>query len=613
MPNSAQPGEKEMSIAQTGVSQPVMPIRIDVVCNPGKKYKSIESMSWDAIPTLAIVTGLNGSGKTQLLELLAFKLTGTGQRQLGMLDGIEVAISGDNFSPDSIAYLPSRWDMTGVSDVGIPELQRAKNNLWVESQQAFDSFDMRTVTRHARIQAWTGGIKLDQPRFSECLGDDFAFMLEDGDAVAGLAYLFVAYRLQSAQEREQGLSQEAILEKLGPAPWVVINRDLQAADFPFLFVSPTDTAIASTYRLELQSRLSDARITPGDLSSGEKTLLVLVLWLYNAQQHGRFPKLLLLDEPDANLHPSMTRQFLNVLKNVLVDRYGVRVILTTHSPSTVALAPEGSVFEMSREHPRIRKSGSLAETVGLLTAGLVVVSPGTRIVLVEDETDVNFYESIRDLLSDYGPSRDPRAIRPAPSIIFAPSSRGTGPGKVGGGNTVVTAWVNKFDQPPLNEIVRGVIDRDVANCAANRIAVLGRYSIENYLLDPLVVFCLLSSVKLAPSVSGVSLSPGSEHLIRELPETSLSAVVAAIASMVEPRLRDLLATEKVMKTVTFTTGKTVEYPAWIIDRRGHDLLPVFQAAFGGVNVISPPRLDQSFRRLRLIPAELADIFDKLQR
>lgn len=97
-----------------------------------------------------------------------------------------------------------------------------------------------------------------------------------------------------------------------------------------------------------------------------------------------------MDEPDAHLHPSMTRQFIDILKGVLVDHYKVRVILTTHSPSNVALAPETSLFVMAREQPRIRRATSKAEAIGLLTSGLVIVSPGTRFVLVEDEDDVRF-------------------------------------------------------------------------------------------------------------------------------------------------------------------------------------------------------------------------------
>ena len=587
-------------------------LNITITCAAGYKYKSIDNLVWKNVPPFAVVTGLNGSGKTQLLEILAYKLTGTTPHGVN-LSGLTLSISDDSIGADSVAYLPSRWEVTPAVHVGIPQMQEARDQLWSEVyQQGYNTQDIRTVTKRARIRKFIGDAPTNQETFNKRLPDDYAFMLEDGDVVAGLAHVLVAYRLRVAEGLEQGKSKEEIQESIGPAPWDVINEAFQAAGFPYEVVSPVGTPIAGIYELKLQSKLTGDRIPPGDLSSGEKMLLVLVLWLYNSQHHGRFPKLLLLDEPDANLHPSMTRQFLNVVKEVLVAKYGVRVLMTTHSPSTVALAPEGSVFEMSRVPPRIQKSRSVAETVGLLTAGLVVVSPGSRFVLVEDELDVDFYETVRQLLSDFGPSRDPRAIRPAPSLIFVPASRGKKSDKVGGGSSVVAGWVAKFDVPPLSEVIRGVIDRDLSNSATSRIEVIGRHSVENYLLDPLVVFCLLSSAQRAPSVNGLQISTGDEHLIREQPEAALSAIVAAVAAIVQPLLPDLKEEETHTRVITFTNLSRARYPAWMLDRRGHDLMPVFQKAFGGPAVINPPRLEQSIRRLRLIPAELADIFDRLQ-
>jgi recombinational DNA repair ATPase RecF len=43
-------------------------------------YKSIKSLKWDDIPEFVVVTGKNGSGKTQLLELLNYHF-GTTQKQ----------------------------------------------------------------------------------------------------------------------------------------------------------------------------------------------------------------------------------------------------------------------------------------------------------------------------------------------------------------------------------------------------------------------------------------------------------------------------------------------------------------------------------------------------
>jgi energy-coupling factor transporter ATP-binding protein EcfA2 len=347
------------------------------------------------------------------------------------------------------------------------------------------------------------------------------------------------------------------------------------------------------------------------LSSGEKTILRTLLWFYNTKHNKIFPKLFLLDEPDAHLHPSMTRQFIDVLKNVLVDQYDVRVILTTHSPSTVALAPEESLFVMSREQPRIRRPASKAEAIGLLTSGLVIVSAGTRFILVEDEDDLNFYSAIRDVLTDQGPSRDPKALKPAPSLVFMPASTGQGKGKTGGGSSVVRKWVEKFDTAPLDQMFRGIVDLDAGNASGPRIQVLGRYSIENYRLDPIVVFSLLIEERKAPSLPNIAVTPGDEHLLRTLSASALQGVVDYVAQQVEPALGTLTSSERVPTVVTFTNETKLRYPGWMLTRRGHDLLPIYQKVFGQA-IITPPRLAKSFQRVRLVPIELAEIMSRLQ-
>src|SRR6266850_143648 len=88
------------------------PLRIEIGGSSSSvSFKSIDSLVWDDIPSLAVLTGLNGSGKTQLLELLAYKLTGTPHPTHGDLSQVQLAVTGDKFDAGSVAYLPSRWDI----------------------------------------------------------------------------------------------------------------------------------------------------------------------------------------------------------------------------------------------------------------------------------------------------------------------------------------------------------------------------------------------------------------------------------------------------------------------------------------------------------------------
>jgi hypothetical protein len=87
----------------------------------------------------------------------------------------------------------------------------------------------------------------------------------------------------------------------------------------------------------------------------------------------------MLDEIDASLHPSMTRALLTTLQEVFVKRR-TRVILATHSPSTVALAPEGSVHVVhkgpARQKIKLRPNKDALE---LLTEGFATLEDGLAV------------------------------------------------------------------------------------------------------------------------------------------------------------------------------------------------------------------------------------------
>lgn len=601
-----------MAQSNPSTARPLLSIRVG---GPGSQpFKSVDELDWQDIPPLAVLTGVNGSGKSQLLELLAYKLANIRHPEVGDFDATRVEVTGDSFGPDSIAYLPSKWTIENAPGMATAQMSMRKREVLSQLNRENIGRDFIKTSRRARLERTAGVSSLEQLGEAglEKIPDDFSFMLNESAVTEGLAYVFLSYRARSIARLEKGDSIEAVRTALGVPPWEILNEVLETAEFPYRVSSPMDVGPFDYYDLRLVDCETGSSIHPTDLSSGEQVLMSLVVWLYNSQHYGQFSRLLLLDEPDARLHPTLTRQYLSVVNDVLVGRFGARVIMATHSPSTVALAPNDSIFEMSRGQPRIRRSVSQASAIGVLTSGFVIVSPGTRFVLVEDADDVAFYETIREVLTDYGPNRDARAIKPAPTLVFLPASiRRAGQSIPGGRNTVIS-WVDKFDQPPLAEMFRGVIDRDQANTRTSRIEVLHRYSIENYLIDPFVVYGLLNEERRQPTVPGVNVSSGSEHLIRDLQNVQLQAILDTVTQLAEHALGNLSPAEVSRVSVTFTNGRVVEYPTWMLDRRGHDLLQACQSVFGGATMISPPRLRKSLQRVRLIPRELADIMDALQ-
>jgi hypothetical protein len=136
----------------TPAVEPLTPIRIEIGGKDSQPYKSIDHVVWENVPAFAVLTGLNGSGKTQLLEILAHRLTGTWNPQLGPQTGTDVTITGDAFGPDSVAYIPGRWELGGSPVLGIAQMQEAKRQLYDQLRHDHvtqHNIGLRTMRAHA--------------------------------------------------------------------------------------------------------------------------------------------------------------------------------------------------------------------------------------------------------------------------------------------------------------------------------------------------------------------------------------------------------------------------------------------------------------------------------
>lgn len=579
-------------------------------------YKSISNIEWKNIPGFAILTGRNGSGKTQILELMAYHFSGA-QYEPGTDKPLPVIVNttGSAYDADQIAFVPSSGKFSGGVPSSVAQIPNIRENLInVAKNVRSNTQQIDSAIKVKKILKRLGSnnpYDITPDVISELFPDDFEFAIDDIDITSGINHLFVAYRLRALEAIEHGTpGVDRTGKPLGPTPWSVVNDTLKVAGFPYIVISPEETPILAPYELKLRDTQTGATIKAIDLSSGEKVLLQLVLWLFTAGKEGVFPKLLLLDEPDAHLHPSMTPQFLDVISETLVKKYGVRVIMTSHSPSTVALAPIDAVFQLERSSSTIEPVDSRADIISILTAGLVTVTKTTKYCFVEDEDDVEFYEAIQDLLSPTGPTRDPMAIRTSPELAFLPVSIGANASKISGGSTIVAKWVGKLDAEPLDRMFYGIIDKDGGASGTDRIFPIGRYSFENYLLDPLVVYALLMEENKAPEIPGIKLTSGDEHLLRTQSKETLQMIVDMVTSTIEASEPSIVGQSKL--EVSYTTGQKVMHPKWVIDHRGHSLLPLVQKAFLGPQHVNPRRLIKCLRRCRMIPVELAVLMKTIQ-
>jgi predicted ATPase len=111
----------------------------------------------------------------------------------------------------------------------------------------------------------------------------------------------------------------------------------------------------------------DAEKTFLRLSSGHKIVLLTITRLVEKVEE---KTMVLLDEPEAHLHPPLLSAFVRSLSDLLIDRNGVAII-ATHSPVVLQEVPKCCVWKLRRSGREISikrpEMETFGENVGILT------------------------------------------------------------------------------------------------------------------------------------------------------------------------------------------------------------------------------------------------------
>ncbi|MFE7448424.1 AAA family ATPase [Streptomyces griseus] len=129
------------------------------------------------------------------------------------------------------------------------------------------------------------------------------------------------------------------------------------------------------------------------LSSGHKIVLLTVTRLVETVAER---SLVLLDEPEAHLHPPLLAAFIRALSELLTDRNAVAII-ATHSPVVLQEVPKSCVLKITRRGPERPLLETFGENVGILTHevfGLEVSQSGYRAEIRAALKDCDSYEDV---------------------------------------------------------------------------------------------------------------------------------------------------------------------------------------------------------------------------
>lgn len=275
-------------------------------------------------------------------------------------------------------------------------------------------------------------------------------------------------------------------ERRYPAPWELINKILSDNSIPLQVKTYNTSDYSDEIIIEIKFRKVGIEnfITFEDLSSGERVIIGLIIKLFTEKYYEtelKFPELVVLDEPDAYLHPEMSKLLIDVVYKSFVKDLGVKVIMTTHSPSTIALTPEDSIYQMSNSPicslKKISKDVALEILTGMIPT-LSIDYKNHKQIFLESPTDVKYFQRLFNKLNS--------EMVLSHKLYFISNEMGKS------NSDWVKGIVSKLREGGVKKSF-GIIDWDEKNKSSDSVWVHGennRYSIENFLYDPIYLSIL---------------------------------------------------------------------------------------------------------------------------
>lgn len=152
-------------------------------------------------------------------------------------------------------------------------------------------------------------------------------------------------------------------------------------------------SLSSLIELDLNIEENKVKVTEvfKNLSSGHKAILLAITRLIETVVE---KTLVLMDEPEAHLHPPLLSAFIRALSDLLVDRNGVAII-ATHSPVVLQEVPASCVWMLSRYSDQVKAERPSIETFG---ENLGVL---TREVFQLELTQAGYLSFLRKAVDEY--------------------------------------------------------------------------------------------------------------------------------------------------------------------------------------------------------------------
>ena len=662
---------------------------------PGQKFSILNSTcSWENIPQLAVITGTNGSGKTQLLKYLhslAKKNDNVFFASYDSYDKIYSTRFGELISNERINEICSTlWKC--IQNKKLPngslleeifkhleiEKYETEKSLQAAVYQVINTIAPRKIIdpisyfkqMHIIYKQLTSNFIQKFDKISEIIPlwnyfnslpseeqDDF--LQDENEPVSGQDvefYQFCEILAKNETIRIRLLTQFS-KTIIGDNPIDEINEMLSFVDFKYKIIIENDE------ELKFQNKENKKILFPKNLSSGERMIVSVIGWQFYVQDPTKLTKfkkvkIMILDEPDAHLDPKLSSTFFNVISQLTkLKKFGgcgVQVILTTHRVDTVLLAPQDCIYCLINKNDQLLeiKKAHRLHAISKMTGNIRELIDYKYRVYTESTNDALFYQGVyhslqnicqvirtkqqagtETLINPVKDEKHPNAEKrhwPVPNTnksirlmsrihtleFHSVSERSKSGNKGGGGCQKVkskilsdeTSYANLFEENIQNETLPdsisrwhkmknilndprlyysyGIIDNDYGTQSvtgldfANRVIILStRHSLENFILDPIVLCSTLSNQQLIDllSVSALNKSPS---LLSQVQSLLLNIKVHLMHS------KDPIDTLKLQKKVQTFVNIVLEYLLLDKDSKGSTAHQVYLEIENYVKLLS---------------------------
>ncbi|WP_075882589.1 AAA family ATPase [Candidatus Protochlamydia sp. W-9] len=462
---------------------------------------------WKAIPMFSVIAGKNGVGKSNLLQAILF----------GCLDNQHmISISNNNFQ------ICSLQNTDQLKTLRVDVENKSKGELNAELEKLFQDLSKYAVNKLLQRESDTSSA---QPLFDEVIesalqemdkkdSNSFSFSSFDRELkrqfnkrntphIADYSSILQAANLIFDKLLDKMLSETKDKQESVKRIFAEINNYLVKCNFKYIlsekdFVWDINNAQFNNINLTFANTAPWMKypltVPLSNISSGERIVLLVLLWRFD-QRNIQKESVILLDEPDAHLHPSMVKEVIDVIKTKLVTELGIQVIMTTHNPTTVSFVPKKSLFILENEppdfNPTIKPVANKRQAMNILSGNLVYVNEPFAVVFVEGDKDKQFYSILAKRLND--------TRKVESQMIFKVHGSGNRDDLSSCG--VIKSLIKKVagqSSEPLSPFVFGLIDGDNRNLDIKdprNLKALKRYSLENYILDPIHLFLCLNFIR----------------------------------------------------------------------------------------------------------------------